>query len=59
MKDDFKREIASTKTDLIFANATSILEKISMAHRIKINRLLHPAKHLKPDFPPYVEKSIS
>lgn len=59
MKDVFKREIASTKTDLIFANATSTLEKISMAQRMKIDRLLHPAKHLKPDFSPYVEKSIS
>lgn len=59
MKDVFKGEIANTKTDLILANATSTLEKISMAQQMKINRLLNPAKHLELDFPPHVEKSIS
>lgn len=59
MKDVFKREIANTMTDLILANATSTLEKISMAKRMKINRLFLPAKHAESDFPPHVEKSIS
>lgn len=59
MKDVFKREIANTKTGLILANTTSTLEKISMAQRMKINRLLNPAKHLEPGFLPHAEKSIS
>lgn len=51
MKDIFKREITNTKTDLIFANATSTPENISIAHSIRTNRLLNPAKHLESDFP--------